>query len=80
MDPIRAYRWREVKDQVLNKAMSLNGFKMSLLGGGKTDAGRRPLQKFERGGNGHYSTSAPQEERENGGEGDESLRSPHKTY
>ena len=30
-DASDSHRWREVKDQVLNKAMSQNGFKMSLL-------------------------------------------------
>ena len=30
-DGSNSHRWHEVKDQVLNKAMSLNGFKMSLL-------------------------------------------------
>jgi len=54
---------------------------MSLsFGGNKADAGRRPLQKFERGGNGQYSTSASQEEIGNGGEGDESFQGPHETH
>ena len=34
-----SHRWREVKDQVLNKSMSQHGFKMSLLPGIQTSSG-----------------------------------------
>ena len=70
-----SHRWREVKDQVLNKSMSQHGgFKMSLL-----ETKPVPDETIYQNATGVMTTSG-KEKGGNRGEADESLRSAYETY